>query len=290
MQRTFTLSTLYLFLFLQLSACNDAETNTSIYRQTETTLFHHSKRKTLLGTTSIEFERYSLKAKEDLDSTLYYEVDRNNAFILSVPSGSLYVLHFKDFTLYLNSGTSLKVSHTHFTPNRDFQLLSGELYAELKSDDFISIYTKSFRLKERGSKSINVDSYSGLPMSNAVIITGPVALKSSVGTFHLSTNDMFSYNVETSKYNVSKCDGEEKSDWTQGWIRGSNVADLLTKICKFYGLHLNYNNVDLANIEGAFAFNWKFQTLENLLTALNRTIHLEIDMNDTSITVTDRNN
>lgn len=162
---------------------------------------------------------------------------------LVVPYGKRTQLILSDGSkIWLNSGTVLEFPAEFSAQNREINLMSGEIYAEVAPDKTKSFYvhTSDFHVKVYGTK-FNISHYSDSPQS-VTLVEGSVGLRSGTDSeWFLSPNEQAVYKGD-GVFDTQAVDVNRIISWKDGYLTldRTPVSEVLKQIGRYYNLAFDY--------------------------------------------------
>ena len=170
-------------------------------------------------------------------------IDKTSINRLVVPYGKRTQLILSDGSkVWLNSGTVLEFPAEFSAQNREINLISGEIYAEVAPDKTKSFYvhTSDFHVKVYGTK-FNISHYSDSPQS-VTLVEGSVALRSGTDReLFLWPNEQAVYK-KNGMFNKQAVDVNRIISWKDGYLTldRTPVSEVLKQIRRYYNLAFDY--------------------------------------------------
>lgn len=171
------------------------------------------------------------------------DMDKASINRLVVPYGKRTQLILSDGSkVWLNSGTVLEFPAEFSAQNREINLISGEIYAEVAPDKTKSFYvhTSDFHVKVYGTK-FNISHYSDSPQS-VTLVEGSVALRSGTDReLFLSPNEQAVYR-KNGMFDKQAVDVNRIISWKDGYLTldRTPVSEVLKQIGRYYNLAFDY--------------------------------------------------
>ena len=164
---------------------------------------------------------------------------------LIVPLRKRSTITFQDGTkLWVNSGSTV-IYPVHFDKNKREIFVEGEVFLDVSPDSerpFV-VKTKQLDVSVLGTQ-FNLSAYKSEKHVQVVLISGKVEVETQEqGTHILAPNQLFSYNIETYKKNISQVDVSEYIAWKDGYYRFSEqkMDIIFRKISQFYQIDIQWN-------------------------------------------------
>ena len=171
------------------------------------------------------------------------DMDKASINRLVVPYGKRTQLTLSDGSkVWLNSGTVLEFPAEFSAQNREINLMSGEIYAEVAPDKTKSFYvhTSDFHVKVYGTK-FNISHYSDSPQS-VTLVEGSVGLRSGTDSeWFLSPNEQAVYK-KNGMFDKQAVDVNSIISWKDGYLTldRTPVSEVLKQIGRYYNLAFDY--------------------------------------------------
>lgn len=171
------------------------------------------------------------------------DMDKASINRLVVPYGKRTQLTLSDGSkVWLNSGTVLEFPAEFSAQNREINLMSGEIYAEVAPDKTKSFYvhTSDFHVKVYGTK-FNISHYSDSPQS-VTLVEGSVALRSGTDSeWFLSPNEQAVYK-KNGMFDKQAVDVNSIISWKDGYLTldRTPMSEVLKQIGRYYNLAFDY--------------------------------------------------
>lgn len=171
------------------------------------------------------------------------DMDKASLNQLVVPYGKRTQLILSDGSkIWLNSGTILEFPAEFSAQNREINLMSGEIYAEVAPDKTKSFYvhTSDFHVKVYGTK-FNISHYSDSPQS-VTLVEGSVGLRSGTDSeWFLSPKEQAVYK-KNGMFDKQAVDVNSIISWKDGYLTldRTPVSEVLKQIGRYYNLAFDY--------------------------------------------------
>ena len=171
------------------------------------------------------------------------DMDKASINRLVVPYGKRTQLTLSDGSkVWLNSGTVLEFPAEFSAQNREINLMSGEIYAEVAPDKTKSFYvhTSDFHVKVYGTK-FNISHYSDSPQS-VTLVEGSVGLRSGTDSeWFLSPKEQAVYK-KNGMFDKQAVDVNSIISWKDGYLTldRTPVSEVLKQIGRYYNLAFDY--------------------------------------------------
>lgn len=171
------------------------------------------------------------------------DMDKASLNQLVVPYGKRTQLILSDGSkIWLNSGTILEFPAEFSAQNREINLMSGEIYAEVAPDKTRSFYvhTSDFHVKVYGTK-FNISHYSDSPQS-VTLVEGSVGLRSGTDSeWFLSPKEQAVYK-KNGMFDKQAVDVNSIISWKDGYLTldRTPVSEVLKQIGRYYNLAFDY--------------------------------------------------
>lgn len=171
------------------------------------------------------------------------DVDRAWPNQLVVPYGKRTQLILSDGSkVWLNSGTVLEFPAEFSAQNREINLISGEIYAEVAPDKTKSFYvhTSDFHVKVYGTK-FNISRYADSPQS-VTLVEGSVGLRSGSDKELLLLPDEQAVYGKNGMFDKQVVDVNRIISWKDGYLTldRAPVSEVLKQIGRYYNLAFDY--------------------------------------------------
>ncbi|BDD08012.1 anti-sigma factor [Fulvitalea axinellae] len=197
---------------------------------------------------------------------------------ISVPYGKRYSLVLSDGSrVSLNSGTVLKYPVIFKGTERRVELVSGELYCEIKKNKSKPFYVDAARVSVRVlGTSFNFSAYSNERLTRTVLVEGKVGviprgqIYDTKKAVLLDPGQSFAFDKLTKKGKKETVDVEKYTSWKDGRLTISRMTldEILQRIERWHGVRIENRAKRIGTQEYSGAF--KGQTLEQTMSLLSR--------------------
>lgn len=213
--------------------------------------------------------------------------------ILKIPIGGEYVLTLSDGTkVWLNSQTTLRYP-VRFTGSERNVYLEGEAYFEVTHDEQCPFYVRTqndVNIQVLGT-SFNVRNYEDEQQTETVLEQGSVKIWKNTQTATLTPGTKAVYNKTDETLTTRKVHTELYTAWHQGRyaFEEERVEHILNKLSRWYGTTVFFVDEEAKSL--IFSGNIrKYETIENLLKAMEATGSIHFDIKDKTILVYNKKN
>jgi transmembrane sensor len=178
----------------------------------------------------------------------------------------------------LNSGTTLRYPEYFSNDNRQVEL-EGEAYFEVIQDaekPFI-VKSKHMEVKVLGT-SFNFNTAHSI----VALIVGKVHIADGKSHVVLSPGQMAKKSALTAQFEINPFDYTQQVGWKDGVINieGYTVKEVIEKLEKWYGVHIEVRNVD---IQKQFSGKLSHKNLQNILEGLSYVLNCKYKINDKNV-------
>lgn len=182
------------------------------------------------------------------DSGLYQPGDHT----VTVPLGGEFGIILSDGTrVWLNSGSTLKYPVSFIEGKREV-ILTGEGYFQVaKSTIPFVVQTAGMQIKVLGT-SFNVSAYQEDNCVTAALVDGKILIRTGQQkqAYEMVPGDLLSYEKETERVSVEKCNTELYTSWMEGKFRfrDMRLEDIMIKLNRWYDCEFFYQNAALKDL------------------------------------------
>lgn len=230
------------------------------------------------GQVNVNSEKVDLAEKDDSKEAFNQ---------LIVPVGKRSSVTFADGTkIWVNSGSKV-IYPVKFSDKKREIFVEGEIFLHVSHDEqkpFI-VKTRQMDIKVLGTQ-FNVTAYENETNTQVVLVSGKVEVKLGEKSKNiLAPNEMFQYNSESHKGQITQVDANDYIAWKEGYypFHQEPLRVILKKLSRYYGVQIYCNKAgETVSCSGKLDLK---DNLEEVLTALKKAIPLETEKKYESIEI-----
>ncbi|MEG0796553.1 MAG: FecR domain-containing protein [Odoribacter sp.] len=233
--------------------------------------------------------QYTLAAMDTLRNELNLSTDYNE---LCVPTGGEFQLVLEDGTkVWLNSQT--KIRYPVFFSKREREIyLEGEAYFEVAHDANRPFYVRTkeeVKVQVLGT-SFNVRAYGDEDCVETVLEKGSVRMWRGSENMILKPGFRAIYDRKIGQMSAASVDTELYTAWREGHFifYKESIEQILLKLSRWYGMEVFFSSEEAKKIIFTGDVR-KYDTIKNLLEAMEISGGVHFDINGNTIQVTCRN-